>query len=50
MEALELTEHPTLYKPTEVEVVEWAEEHGEERLAEMLLEREELLKLEKDAP
>lgn len=50
VEALELTEHPTLYKPTELEIVEWAEEHGEEKVAEMLLEREELIKLEKEDP
>jgi len=47
---IELTDHPTLYKPSEVEIVEWADKHGEDQVAKMLLEREELIRLEKDDP
>ena len=47
---IELTDHPTIYKPTPEEILAYEEEHGREATVALLMEREELIKSEKDDP
>ena len=44
---IELTDHPTIYKPTPEEILAYEEEHGREATVSLLMEREELIKSEK---
>ena len=47
---IELTEHPTIYKPSESEILDYEKEFGQEATVSLLMEREQLIRLEKDDP
>ena len=47
---IKLTDHPTLYKPTSEEILKFEETHGKDATVELLMGREEKIRLEKSDP
>tara|TARA_B100001250_G_scaffold62250_1_gene48688 strand:+ start:255 stop:1853 length:1599 start_codon:yes stop_codon:yes gene_type:complete len=47
---IELTDHPTIYKPSEAEILDYEKDYGQDATVALLMEREQLIKLEKDDP
>ncbi len=47
---IELTDHPTIYRPSEAEILGYEKEHGREATVSLLMEREELIQAERDDP
>jgi len=47
---IKLTDHPTLYKPTEDEILEFEKANGKDATVELLMGREEKIRLEKSDP
>lgn len=47
---IKLTDHPTLYKPSEKEILQFEKDHGKDETVQLLMDREEKIRLEKSDP